>query len=121
MDQKLIDIGIHEGQVTNECVDNSTLLLYENISYAAENNLQIRNVQLYDFYWRLLRNAGIRHLSQLTATGLAEKEVPFFIRQMVSTQQKIPSALLRNGFLSKGLMVLHYLHSRFAYAIVRKW
>jgi glycosyltransferase involved in cell wall biosynthesis len=117
IDQKLIDIGIHSGQVSNDCADNHTVLLYENISYAAENNLQIINGRLYDFYWRLLRNAGTRRLSQLTETGLQEAGIPSFIRQMVSVQQKFPPGVLRNGFASKALMAMSYLYSRFAQAL----
>lgn len=120
IDQKLIDIGIHEGQVSNDCVDNHAVLLYENISYAGENNLQIHNIKLYDFYWRLLRNAGVRGLSQLTETDLRENEVPLFIKRMISLQKKLPYMLLRNGIVSKSVMALNYLRYRFTQAFVQK-
>lgn len=110
IDKKLIDIGVHEGQISNSVVNDNSILLYEYISYAAENGLNIRNLKLYDFYWRLLRNAGIRNPSQLESTsGVPLAEVPAFIKSMVGFQKKIPVSVLRKGLGSKMLMFIGYI------------
>jgi glycosyltransferase involved in cell wall biosynthesis len=112
IDRELVTIGIHEGQVTNECIDNHDVLLFEYISFALQSNLQVRNRRLYDFYWRLLRNAGIRSSVQLTKLGFREEDLPAFIRQMISAQRLIPASVLQMGFVSKPLMMLNFLLHR---------
>ena len=71
IDEKLIEIGIHEGQVSNECTTNHQILLFENIHYPIENNLKVTSVKLFDFYWRLIRNANLRSINQLHEIGFA--------------------------------------------------
>jgi glycosyltransferase involved in cell wall biosynthesis len=108
VDKELISIGIHEGQVSNECVDNNDVLLFENISFAMDRQFKIRTWKLYDFYWRLLRNAGVRSVAQLTKLNLAEKDIPAFIRHMIRFQRKVPAPLLQQGLVSKLLMGVNY-------------
>ena len=108
IDKELIKIGIHEGQVSNECVDNHDVLLFENISFAMDRDFMLRTWKLYDFYWRLLRNAGIRSAKQLERLNLPEKDLPVFIEQIINFQNRIPPAFLRLGPFSKLLMMLGY-------------
>lgn len=112
VDRELVRIGIHEGQVSNECVDNYDVLLYENISVAADKAFRVRSLPLFDFYWRLLRNAGVPSAQQLTRLGLAEKDIPPFVLQMIHFQHKIPKKLLQLGFISKSFMATVYAWQR---------
>lgn len=108
VDEKLIEVGIHEAQVTNECLNNPPLLIFENVYYASLYlNSSSVDIRIYDFYWRLFRNLGIKSLQDIIRTGITS--IPPFIQRIISTQQKVSTAILRKGFLSKPLMVLSYL------------
>lgn len=113
IDKFLVNIGIHAEQVTNECIGDFDILLYENIVVASDEKFRLRSLKLYDFYWRLLRNAGIRTIEALINLQISEDELPAFIRQIVSFQRKLPLALLRVGAVSKIFMTLAYLQFRF--------
>lgn len=112
VDKELVRIGIHEGQVSNECVDNYDVLLYENISFAADRAFRVRSLRLFDFYWRLLRNAGIQSVQQLSRLQLADKDIPPFVRRIIRFQHKIPKQFLRLGFVSKSFMAVDYAFQR---------
>jgi glycosyltransferase involved in cell wall biosynthesis len=112
VDENLVNIGIHEGQVTNDCVNNDQVLLFENISYAMENNLTVRSLKLYDFYWRLIRNAGIKSPEQLCQVGLTKNSIPAFIRRIISLQRLIPGRFLQMGIFSKALMTVGFFKYR---------
>lgn len=107
IDDALIDIGIHEGQITNDCINNNDVLLYEYLDYAITNDLKPSSIRLYDFYWRLIRNTKAFSFSQLASLGLFTDKLPLFIKHIITFQRKIPFFLLRSGVISKILMFLN--------------
>jgi glycosyltransferase involved in cell wall biosynthesis len=111
IDETLVEIGIHEDQISNECVNNDEILLFENIFYAAENNLKIKSIKVYDFYWRLIRNAKISSLTQVTAFGLQAEMIPSFIKHIIAFQNNLPTTFLNIGITSKAFMTLGYIRN----------
>ena len=74
----------------------------------------VRSLKAYDEWWRLLRNA------QLNAEDALERNtggltIPLQIRRMIRLQRRIPWSLLRIGFFSKAVMILHYISNLFSY------
>lgn len=72
----------------------------------------IRNVKVYDEWWRLIRNAGIRNHQQLLQFA-GELQVPAPVLSMVAWQSMVAASWLKAGMISKGLMLLNYLFNRF--------
>ncbi len=68
----------------------------------------IKNIRKYDEWWRLLRNADIRHTEQLQPPG-PEYKIPVSIQKIVKRQQLFPQGLLRVGIMSKAIMFASYL------------
>jgi glycosyltransferase involved in cell wall biosynthesis len=68
----------------------------------------LRNISRYDDFWRLLRNANIRTLSELKRYS-QELSIPPAFMNMLRHQSKISPGLLKNGFISKTCMFFSYL------------
>lgn len=111
-DQYLIKTGRHEGQVTNECINDSAVLLYENLTFAVEKIGKVKDLGVFDFYWRLLRNTAVRSISDVTATGIKPEALPPFIRTIINVQSKASPKALRTGAFSKALMAATYAFLR---------
>jgi hypothetical protein len=71
----------------------------------------LRGIRVYDEWWRIMRNAGLRSERDLDTAARGEK-VPAPIRGMVSWQRRFPPAVLRKGIVSKTLMFVHYFKNR---------
>ncbi|HXD77474.1 MAG TPA: hypothetical protein VN616_06680, partial [Puia sp.] len=71
----------------------------------------LKNVIVYDAWWRLMRNLEIRRAEDIPASGYPGP-VPAVIYSMVKWQRRIPLPWLRIGPLSKFLMVLHFILHR---------
>jgi glycosyltransferase involved in cell wall biosynthesis len=71
----------------------------------------IRNLQVYDEWWRLLRNAQIRSVDE-AVNDAAGAPIPPVIASMLAWQRKFSFAMLHKGPVSKSLMFLHYLLNR---------
>jgi len=108
----LINVGIHETQVTVSAFRVPGVEIPENfylLNKAGEQNL--KNILVYDAFWRLVRNLKITSLSAISENGYRGK-VPGPIRSMINWQSKLPSWALSVGFFSKTIMFLHYLTHR---------
>jgi glycosyltransferase involved in cell wall biosynthesis len=108
IDKTLIQTGRHEGQVTNECINNPNILVYENILYAIDHLQQLDNIQVFDFYWRLLRNTGVRQVEDLQKLGFDLNRIPRFIFIIIRYLKKSPEWAQKIGVGSKVLMTLSY-------------
>jgi glycosyltransferase involved in cell wall biosynthesis len=93
---------------------------------AVDGSSRLRKVQAYDEWWRMIRNAGIRHVRQLEEFAGAEKrpigslpgvQIPRCIKRMVRWQRPVPQQVLRMGAFSKSLMFASYLINRLTGAI----
>ncbi|MCX6205139.1 MAG: glycosyltransferase family 2 protein [Bacteroidetes bacterium] len=110
LDEHLVSIGLHEDQTTVFCRNNGDIILKENILFAYKiGEVAFKDVKIYDYYWRLLRNDGVRSIDQIIATGVSpDKLLPLFTH-MLDLQNKFTPSILRFGAASKILMFLNYL------------
>jgi glycosyltransferase involved in cell wall biosynthesis len=108
----LVNIGISAEQVTNQVQHDATVVLPESLYFLKKHGAGIlKNIFVYDYFWRTMRNLGIKSLKDIHATGWQE-EIPAEILQMLSFQQKVPASLVRFGASSKLFMTISYLVHR---------
>ena len=109
IDKPLVNVGISENQVTNFCKDEPEVELPEGLLLLHKYGISpLKNIWVYDAWWRILRNVNIRSTDQLKAYT-PYKEWPEIILKMVEQQSKLPVSLLRVGPFSKTMMTLSYL------------
>jgi glycosyltransferase involved in cell wall biosynthesis len=105
---RLINVGFHPDQVTK-----FTFLVPE--VQIPENNLLIgifgekilNNLLVFDYYWRMYRNLGIRNVKD--AKSYDQNQMPALLEKILRFQLFIPLSLLRIGIISKILMSVAYL------------
>ena len=113
LDERLVEVGIHEGQMTNVVQRNADIMVRENVLFAhTYPQLIAKNIKAFDHIWRLLRNQHIRSVNDLYKVGLTEKHVPAIVKNMLKSQAIVPAGLLKHGPLSKLLMSCIYLLNR---------
>ena len=104
----LVKIGISDEQVTRTSFRQGSIEIPESFRLLNKTGLQhLRNMLVYDAWWRLLRNLHIRGKDDFIHyryTGT----FPSIIVSMINWQKKISPAILRMGLVSKCLMWLHY-------------
>ncbi|MEO6667848.1 MAG: glycosyltransferase family 2 protein [Ferruginibacter sp.] len=106
--ESLINIGINDEQITKATFRNRAVEIPENLYLLQKMGVGIlKNMIVYDHYWRLFRNLGIRSLEELQqyAEGI---NVPDKLKKMLKMQFKIPLSLLRLGAFSKIAMGISY-------------
>ena len=112
LDEHLVSIGLHEDQTTVFCRENDEIILKENILFAQKiGTTAFRDLKIYDYYWRLLRNHEVRTEAVMVNSGVEPVEILPVLRHMLKWQQKVPLRLLRMGVVSKTFMFLNYLVS----------
>jgi glycosyltransferase involved in cell wall biosynthesis len=110
INRHLVSIGLHEDQTTVFCRMNSDIIFKENIWFA--NKLEtnaFKDIYIYDYYWRLLRNYKVRSIEDIRANNVQLSELPGVIKFMLNFQKRFPLSMLKNGIISKFLMTLNYL------------
>ena len=111
INQPLVNVGISESQVTQSCLYKPEVELPEGYILLQKQGIKpLRNILVYDAWWRLMRNMNITTLQQLQQYG--NKDWPAVIINMVNDLAKAPRALLRIGVLSKMLMTFSYLKNK---------
>lgn len=109
IEKPLINIGLNEFQITKASFRNPAVEIPENLTLFSNLPRRfLKNVFAYDYYWRLIRNLKIRKIEDMAphAKGI---EIPNEIKRMIKAQSRIPHGLLRNGVISKSLMILSYV------------
>ena len=112
IDSVLMNIGFHDEQVTKYTFLVPEVQIPENINMLGKfGNGILYNPVVYDYYWRMFRNLGIRKVEQVKEyhTG----EVPPLLTQMIRSQALLPTSLLKFGIISKVYMLGNYLVSLF--------
>lgn len=108
IDKVLLNIGFHQDQVTNYTKYNPAVQLPENITFLNEQKKNIlKNVIVFDYYWRLMRNLKIDSEEKLVSFLGNTKPHPQIL-SMIHFQQRIPYSLLKTGFVSKLFMLLAF-------------
>ncbi len=110
LDQHLVSIGLHEDQTTVFCRNNEDVIVKENIWFAKKlGNTAFKDILIYDYYWRLLRNYKIRSLTDLNRMGVTNENILPVITKMLAVQAPLPLSLLGIGVFSKIAMLICYL------------
>lgn len=107
IDQVLISVGINKEQVTKYTFRVASVEIPE--GYYMLNKMGygiLRNIFVYDYYWRLNRNLNMRSIADIQQ--YYHQPIHPLLKQIVLFQQKIPAAALKVGIVSKALMILNY-------------
>ena len=111
LDQPLINVGISESQVTQSCLYKPEVELPEGLILLEKHGFSsLKNILVYDAWWRLLRNMNIKTEQQLYA--YTNKKWPHIILSLTNDLSKIPTGILNTGLLSKLSMSFSYLKNR---------
>lgn len=109
INQLLIDVGLGSEQVTKAAFRVASVEIPENFYLLEKLGIhQLRNIFVYDAWWRLIRNLGIKNLQEITHNGYF-KPVPQVIAKMMAFQNKIPAGLLQIGIISKFFMTISFI------------
>jgi len=109
IDQPLVNVGISDSQVTNFCLDEPEVELPEGLMLLHKYGISpLKNIWVYDAWWRILRNVNVRSVEQLKAYT-PDKTWPEIILRMVAQQSHLPISILKYGPFSKIAMVLSYV------------
>ncbi|MFI5155193.1 MAG: glycosyltransferase family 2 protein [Chitinophagales bacterium] len=108
----LVNIGISEKQVTRNSYRQRSVEIPESFRILNKTGPRhLRNILIYDAWWRLMRNLNIKSEADLTQSGY-KGAVPSVIISMIIWQKNISPKFLRIGLFSKSTMCLHYLLHR---------
>lgn len=109
VNKALINVGISSSQVTNDCINVAEIELPEGLILLQKHGVSsLKNILVYDAWWRILRNVYIRNTEELFVYG-SKSQWPKVILSMVRHQSKLPHFLLRMGVISKAAMFFSYL------------
>ena len=112
INQHLINVGINDEQVTKYTFRKSDVEIPENHLMIEKMGFHIlRNIFVYDYYWRLYRNLEI--ISAKDIEKYYSKPLHPLLKQMINSQRKIPTGILKVGMFSKLFMFQNYLVSLF--------
>lgn len=112
IDKPLIHVGISDTQVTVDCLDQPEVELPEALVLLKKYGTKpLRNFWVYDAFWRIVRNVGVRSLEDLNRYT-PNDAWPVALEEMVFHQKKIPTKYLKVGVISKTAMTLSYLTNR---------
>jgi hypothetical protein len=110
LDQHLVSIGLHEDQTTVYCRNNEDVIVRENIHFATKiGNSAFKDILIFDYYWRLLRNYKIRSIQALIQMGVTELDILPVIKKMLAFQTHFSLSILKIGVVSKIFMTYNYL------------
>ena len=106
--ENLISVGLGKDQVTKLVFRNPRVEVPENLYVLNKIGVgSLRNIVVYDAFWRFVRNLNIRSTKEVREYGY-EGEIPVIIRSMINFQSSIPAAILKTGIFSKFFMAVHY-------------
>ncbi|HTJ14153.1 MAG TPA: hypothetical protein VL547_19075, partial [Dinghuibacter sp.] len=109
IDEPLVNVGINPTQVTTYTFGVPGVQVPENHLLLAKNGPEnLKNLVVYDYFWRLYRNLNIRSIDDIRNAGYTDP-LPRALQSMIRWQHRIPKTLLKTGPISKGLMFVHYL------------
>jgi glycosyltransferase involved in cell wall biosynthesis len=110
IDKVLLNIGLHELQVTQYTKYNPEVQIFENVELLGSFGTGIlKNVFVFDYYWRLFRNIGVT--SPQTAADYLGGELPAPLKKILSFQSLFSIKVLKIGVVSKLFMLVAYLRN----------
>ena len=106
--QPLISIGISDEQITNSSFRNKEIEIPEFIYLLNKySNKILKNIFVFDQYWRLLRNLEINSLKELKIFS-KEYPIPPALINMAKYQNIFNKKVLKFGIISKFIMATCY-------------
>lgn len=112
IDKVIINVGFHNEQVTRYTFLVPSVQIPENFLLLEKFGKRIlRNPVVYDYYWRMFRNLGIRSVEQVSQYD--SRPVPPILQGMINAQSRVSLNVLKKGIFSKLLMMISYLSSLF--------
>ena len=112
IDQLLINVGFNALQVTKYTFKVAAVQVPENLSLVNKLGPGIlRNLLVYDYYWRMWRNLGVRGVAD--CRNYYDEPIPKILINMMNQQALVPLKVLKIGLVSKGLMMVSYIFSWF--------
>ena len=110
--KRLINVGISDSQVTHNCINNPMVELPEGLLLLEKYGISpLRDILVYDAWWRIFRNVGVRDKDQL-AKYTPQKKWPTAIYNMIRHESAIPASFLKLGPVSKSAMSLSFLMNK---------
>ncbi len=114
IERALVNIGLNDLQVTRSSSLVREVEIPEHFRVLQKTGIsQLRNLLVYDAWWRLFRNLRIRNIEEIDAAGY-KGTVPVALRSMIHFQSRYPLKLLRIGIISKALMLSSYTYNQVA-------
>jgi glycosyltransferase involved in cell wall biosynthesis len=111
INQSLINVSVSESQVTQSCIYNPSVELPEGFILLEKHGINsLKNIWVYDAWWRLLRNMHIRDEKELRL--YKDERWPQVIIKMLKHLNKVPDKLLKNGVISKTAMSISHLFNK---------
>ncbi len=109
----LVNVGINNTQVTTYTFGIPEYHLKENLYLLNKaGSRHLKNIIVYDAWWRLIRNFSILNIRQFYESGYTGV-VPQTLVTIINFQKRLPANVLRTGILSKVLMLICYIkHAR---------
>lgn len=105
----LICVSYNDTQITNQVKGNPSVEIHEAMLFYYKYGKEMFNhVLVYDAWWRLVRNLGIRTIDDFTR--FYKGNVPAFLKRIILFQSSFPYVLLNVGPVSKLLMLIAYLY-----------
>jgi hypothetical protein len=108
IDKPLVNLSINNSQVTKSAFRIGNVEIPENHFMLNKFGFPgLRNIFVYDHFWRLYRNMEIRYPEQIIEYGYPGAIHPVLL-SMIKWQKIFPVKLLKMGAFSKVIMLLHY-------------
>lgn len=112
IEEPLVNVGMSAGQVTNYTINRPEVELPEGLLLLEKYGVSsLKHLLVYDAWWRILRNTGVRRKEQLYQFA-PNGNWPAVIIKMVIHQSKFSKKLLQIGPASKIIMFISYLLNR---------
>ena len=103
----VVNIGVSESQVTNDCINIPSVELPEGFLLLERYGTKpLQHIMVYDAWWRILRNLKVTTKEELEQFG--QTNWPPLIVSMVGQLAIWPNKLLRIGIISKFAMTCSY-------------
>ncbi len=108
----LINVGLSNEQVTQSCFRIANVEIPEYFYFMNKIGYHnLKNIFVYDASWRLIRNLEIRNLNHIrNAEYLGEVNTDIYA--IVKFQSRFSVNILKIGFISKLMMLIHYFYYR---------
>jgi glycosyltransferase involved in cell wall biosynthesis len=108
----LVKVGINKDQVTKYTFGVPEVHLREALQLLKKTGAKtLKNILVFDGWWRLIRNFSINDIKDVKAAGF-EEDVPDQLKAIIAFQRKIPPQWLKLGVFSKTMMSVCYLTLR---------